>query len=120
MARECVIAGIAAITSKRPRAMNSRARTTRERQNGGLISGGVLRDERWLKPVEDVYRRLAEWEKYLRNLQPLARVGIVYSQQTAWFVGNRIEDHIHGWYQALIEARIPFELVHDRLLDAEH
>ena len=25
-----------------------------------------------------------------------------------------------GWYQALIEARIPFEMVHDRLLDAEH
>ena len=25
-----------------------------------------------------------------------------------------------GWYQALVEARIPFEMVHDRLLDAEH
>ncbi len=82
--------------------------------------GGVLRDERWLKPVEDIYRRLAGWEKYLRNTEPLARVGIVYSQQTSWFVGNRSEDHIHGWYQALIEARIPFEFVHDRLLDAEH
>jgi hypothetical protein len=31
-----------------------------------------------------------------------------------------IEDHALGWYQALIEARIPFEMVHDRLLDAEH
>src|SRR6266404_3563237 len=82
--------------------------------------GGVLRDERWLKPVEDIYRRLAGWEKYLRNERPLARVGVVYSQQTAWFVGNKIEDHINGWYQALIEARIPFELVHDRLLDAAH
>jgi hypothetical protein len=80
--------------------------------------GGVLRDERWLKPVEDIYRRLAAWEKYLRNQEPLARVGVVYSQQTGWFVGNRIEEHIHGWYQALIEARIPFEFVHDRLLDA--
>jgi hypothetical protein len=82
--------------------------------------GGVLHDERWLKPVEDIYRRLAGWEKYLRNECPLARVGVVYSQQTAWFVGNKVEDHINGWYQALIEARIPFELVHDRLLDAAH
>ena len=82
--------------------------------------GGVLHDERWLKPVEDIYRRLAGWEKYLRNERPLARVAVVYSQQTAWFVGNKVEDNINGWYQALIEARIPFELVHDRLLDAAH
>jgi hypothetical protein len=82
--------------------------------------GGVLHDQRWLKPVEDLYRRYASWEKYLRNEAPLARVGLVYSQQTAWFVGNKVEDHTLGWYQALIEARIPFEMVHDRLLDLTH
>jgi len=82
--------------------------------------GAVLRDRRWLKPVEDLYRRYASWEKYLRNQAPLARVGLVYSQQTAWFVGNKVEDHTLGWYQALIEARIPFEMVHDRLLDPGH
>ncbi|HWV99561.1 MAG TPA: beta-galactosidase trimerization domain-containing protein [Candidatus Acidoferrum sp.] len=78
---------------------------------------GVLHDERWLEPVADIYRRYAGWEKYLRNESPLARVGLVYSQQTAWFCGSRFEDHTLGWYQALIEARIPFEMVHDRLLD---
>ncbi len=31
-----------------------------------------------------------------------------------------MEDHALGFYQALVEARIPFEMVHDRLLDAEH
>ena len=81
---------------------------------------GVLHDERWLKPVEDLYCRYARWEKYLRNEHPLARVGLVYSQQTAWFHGGNVEDHTLGWYQALIEARIPFEMVHDRLLDAAH
>jgi hypothetical protein len=79
---------------------------------------GTLHDERWLKPVEEVYRRYAEWEPYLRNERPLARVALVYSQQTAWFRGAAVEDHMQGWYQALIEARIPFEMVHDRMLDA--
>src|SRR6185437_14530191 len=31
----------------------------------------------------------------------------------------RVEDHTLGMYQAMIEARIPFEMAHDRLLDAE-
>jgi hypothetical protein len=81
---------------------------------------GVLHDRRWLKPVEDLYRRYARWEKYLRNERPLARVGLVYSQQSAWFHGAGVEEHTLGWYQALIEARIPFEMVHDRLLDDVH
>jgi hypothetical protein len=81
---------------------------------------GVLHDQRWLKPVEEIYRRYARWEPYLRNERPLARVGLVYSQQTGWFYGARVEDHILGWYQALIEARIPFEMAHDRLLDSAH
>lgn len=82
--------------------------------------GAVLRDKRWLKPVEEIFQRHARWEKYLRNERPLARIGVVYSQQTARFVSNRTEDHLNGWYQGLIEARIPFELVHENLLDAAH
>jgi hypothetical protein len=86
---------------------------------------GVLHDERWLRVVEEIYRRHARWERYLRNEASLASVGLVYSQQTAWFYGGeragaKVEDHTLGWYQALIEARIPFEMVHDRLLDAGH
>ena len=81
---------------------------------------GVLHDRRWLKPVEQIYQRLARWEEYLRNERSLARVGMLYSQQTGWFYPGRVEDHINGWYQALIEARIPFEMVHDRLLDLAH
>jgi len=81
---------------------------------------GVLHDERWLKPVEELYRRYASWETYLRNERPLARVALVYSQQTAWFHGAKVEDHTNGWYQTLIEARIPFEMAHDRLLDPAH
>ena len=62
-------------------------------------------------------------ERYLRNDAPLARVALVYSQQTAWFyapaAGRPLDDHVAGLYHALVEARIPFEMVHDAFLDAE-
>jgi hypothetical protein len=88
--------------------------------------GGSINDPRWLKPVEEIYAWCHGAERYLRNERPLARVAIVYSQQTAWFfpsgrgAPNGVEDAALGWYQALVEARIPFEMVHDRLLDAGH
>jgi hypothetical protein len=86
---------------------------------------GTLHDRRWLPVVEDLYGWLYRNERYLRNEEPLARAAMVYSQQTAWYYGGeraraRVEDHTLGWYQALVEARIPFEMVHDRLLDAAH
>ena len=72
--------------------------------------------------MEELFAWCHSAERYLRNERPLARVGLVYSQQTAWFCGGervreRVEDPALGWYQALVEARIPFEMVHDRLLD---
>jgi hypothetical protein len=86
---------------------------------------GVLRDRRWLGVVEHLYRWHHGAERYLKNEEPLARVGLVYSQQTAWFYGGpkakeKVEDYSLGWYQALVEARIPFEMVHDQLLDESH
>lgn len=86
---------------------------------------GSLYDKRWLKVVEDLYVWHYRNERYLRNTRPLARVGMVYSQQTSHFYGaqqarQKVEDHTLGYYQALIEARIPFEMVHDQLLDAAH
>lgn len=82
-------------------------------------------DRRWLPVVEELYRWHHANEKYLRNVDPVAGVGLVYSQQTATFYGGeharaKVEDPALGFYQALVEARIPFEMVHDRLLDAEH
>jgi hypothetical protein len=86
---------------------------------------GTLYDRRWLKIVEDIYAWHHKCERYLRNEEPLARVALVYSQQTATFYGGqraaqKVEDHTLGFYHALIEARIPFEMVHDRLLDPAH
>ena len=82
-------------------------------------------DSRWMPVVEELYKWHATNEPYLRNERPLARVAMVYSQQTASHYGGeearaKVEDPSLGFYQALIEARIPFEMVHDQLLDAAH
>jgi hypothetical protein len=86
---------------------------------------GTLYDRRWLKVVEKIYQWHYRAEPYLRNVAPLARVGMVYSEQTDRYYGGekwqeRSDGHGLGMYHALIEARIPFEMVNDRLLDTEH
>jgi hypothetical protein len=86
---------------------------------------GTLHDRRWLPVVEELYGWHYRNERYLRNEEPLARVAMVYSQQTAQYYGGeqeraRLEDATLGYYQALIEARTPFEMVHEGLLDAGH
>lgn len=82
-------------------------------------------DRRWLPVVEEIYDWHFRNERYLRNQDSLARVAMVYSQQTAEFYGGRqaqakVENPALGFCQALIEGRIPFEMIHDELLDTEH
>ena len=82
-------------------------------------------DKRWLPVVEEFYNWHYRNEKYLRNEESLAKIAMVFSQQTAHFYGGeraqaKVEDHSLGFYQALIEARIPFDMVHDQLLDEDH
>jgi hypothetical protein len=83
----------------------------------------VTYDPRWLKTVEDLYVWHHRHERYLRNEAPLARVGLVYSEQTRDFYGKgdadaKVDDHLKGMYHALVEARVPFEMVHDAFLEA--
>src|SRR5436190_23123082 len=66
----------------------------------------------------------------MRNTANLARVAMVNSNQsgiftaggTAFTAGDgvraarRVTDSQNGYYQALVEARIPFEMVDDRLM----
>jgi hypothetical protein len=82
---------------------------------------GVLYDRRWLPVVERIYQWHYDHERYLRNEAPLARVALLYSEQTATYhggvaEGDRADDHVRGMYHALIEARVPFELVHEAFL----
>lgn len=82
---------------------------------------GVLYDRRWLATVERIYDWHYRHESYLRNARPLARVAMLHSEQTETFhagvaAGDRHADHVLGMYQALVEARVPFELLHEAFL----
>lgn len=87
-------------------------------------------DKRWVEPVEKIYQWHHRNEKYFRHTSNLARVAIVHSPQSATYYagsagsegpehggggrGALVTDALNGFYQALIEAKIPFELVDDR------
>jgi Hypothetical glycosyl hydrolase 6 len=85
---------------------------------------GVLYDRRWMPIVDRIYQWHARHEAYLRNEMPLARVALLHSEQTATFhpgvaAGDRAGDHVLGMYHALVEARVPFEVVHEAFLTPE-
>ena len=49
---------------------------------------------------------------------------MVYSQQTGTYYGGdqkrrRVEEHELGMYHAMVEGRVPFEMVHDQMLEPE-
>ena len=86
--------------------------------------GATIYDKRWMDAVANLYEGYYKNEKYLRNTASLARVGVVYSEQTDRNYGGRpwqqrAGDHLDGMYHVLVENRIPFDMVNDRLLSAE-
>ena len=85
---------------------------------------GVFYDKRWLDIVDKIYQVHYRNESYLRNIAPMARVGMVFKEQNPNYGSEtwqqRNGDHASGMYHALIEDRMPFEMVNDRLLDEEH
>lgn len=83
--------------------------------------GGDIYDKRWMEAVANLYEGYHKNENYLRNTAPMARVGVVYSEQTDRNYGGKpwqqkSSDHLDGVYHALVEHRIPFDMVNDRLL----
>jgi hypothetical protein len=82
-------------------------------------TGARIYDTRWMPVVERLFGWHHRHERYLRNTESLARIGMVYSQDTFVFASEHYEDHQNGMYQALLEARQPFDMVHANRLDLE-
>lgn len=85
---------------------------------------GVLYDKRWLETIAKIYEVLYKNESYLRNIAPMARVGLVFSERDPNYGSKTWQqksgDHSLGMYHTLVENRIPFEMVNSSLLDTEH
>lgn len=82
-------------------------------------------DRRWMPVVKDLFAWHKRNERYLRNTANLARVAIVVANRGDALLGGAAhrlehESHRRGFYQALLEARIPFDAVDEAYLDAEH
>ncbi|WP_420138333.1 alpha-amylase family protein [Sphingomonas sp.] len=94
-------------------------------------------DRRWVPLVERAYGWHAQHEDYFRNVENLANVAMLRSVQTNTYYApgalsdgsasgsantarsnHRTDEPATGFYQALLEARIPFAFVDERRLDA--
>ncbi len=99
---------------------------------GGIANGlrpmfckfaAVLHDRRWLDPVERIFAWHGRHARYMRNERSLADVAMAYSQRADWLMPEAerrgAHEHADGFYQALVEARVPFDMVYDGALSAE-
>jgi hypothetical protein len=90
------------------------------------INGGYsdLFDRRGLAPMRQVMQRLARWEPYFDGAVSDARVALVFSRHTQDNYGRgkphaRYLDFVRGWYCALMEAHVPFDVISDKIVSAE-
>lgn len=90
------------------------------------INGGSseIFDRRGLAPMQEVFQRLGKWEDYFDKAKSNAQVAIIYSRYSQDNYGKdqpykRYVDAIRGYYQALLEAHIPFDVLSDKFLDQE-
>lgn len=81
---------------------------------------GVVPDIRWIKPVADAYAAHAAMEPILSAMTPATEIGLIDPATTLrhWSRDerSRAEADELGFYHALIEAKLPFEMVSDQRL----
>ncbi len=81
---------------------------------------GVVPDRRWVEPVADAFALQAAVEPVLESTSPAAEIAVIDPSTTLrhWAPEERpkAEKHDLGIYHALVEARVPFELLSDQVL----
>jgi hypothetical protein len=79
--------------------------------------GGQQADRRMLSTAAPLWRWQRDHESYLIDREPVASVGLVWSQRNMDFYGRAdgkilVDEPWNGWTQALVRARIPYVPVH--------
>lgn len=82
-------------------------------------------DKSWMPVVSDLYNWCHRNERYLRNIENLARVGMVLDLRGPVLQGGyagqaALQAYRLGFYEALLESKLPFDEVDLAYLDAEH
>lgn len=81
---------------------------------------GVVPDQRWIQPVADSFGLHARLEPVLAKLTPTAQIALLDPATTLRHHGQdtrrAAEADDLGFYQALVEAKLPFELVSDQAM----
>ncbi|KQX34929.1 hypothetical protein ASD04_16250 [Devosia sp. Root436] len=80
-------------------------------------------DDRWVEPVVDSFSLHADLEPVLGTMQPTAEIAVIDPATTLrhWAPEKRHLAELNdlGVYQALVEARLPFEFLSDQVMTAE-
>jgi len=83
----------------------------------------TISDDRWVSPVVEAFNLHALVEPVLAEMPITAEVALLDPTQSDRFVSPDVRrrrfSHEDGFYQALVEARIPFEFVADQVLSAD-
>ncbi|GAA1555604.1 family 10 glycosylhydrolase [Kribbella hippodromi] len=75
-------------------------------------------DRRWVQPVIEAFNLHADVEPVLKTMRITAEVALLDPTRIGELRAGD-NDHEDGFYQALVEARVPFEFVSDQLLTPE-
>lgn len=84
---------------------------------------GVVPDTRWVQPVSDAFDMHARLEPVLADMKPTSEIALIDPATTLrhWAPEDRhaAEADDCGFYQALVEAKLPFEFLSDQVMTLE-